>query len=130
VRGWKCSSRSAGTGRDGLSIWVLADRHGVHRRTARQALASAVSPPRKPYVARSKPSLDPWIEVIDGWLSEDREIPTKQRHPRRVWQRLIAEHGAAVSESTVSRYVVRRRLRWVYRRRMSRSRRPLTRCRG
>ena len=96
--------------REGFSIRELADRHGVHRRTVRQALASAVPPPRKPYVARSKPSLDPWIEVIDGWLATDREIPTKQRHTaRRVWQRLIAEHGAAVSESTVSRYVARRR---------------------
>lgn len=34
----------------------------------------------------------------------------KQRHTaRRVWQRLVAEHGAAVSEVTVSRYVVRRK---------------------
>ena len=31
-------------GRDGLSIRELADRHHVHRRTVRQALASAVPP--------------------------------------------------------------------------------------
>ena len=92
--------------RDGLSIRELADRHGVHRRTVWQALASTMPPPRKPFVAVSKPSFDPWIEVIDGWLSADREIPRKQRHmARRVWQRLIAEHRAVVSESTVSRYV-------------------------
>jgi Protein of unknown function (DUF664) len=30
-----------------LSIRELADRHGVHRRTVRQALGSAVPPPRK-----------------------------------------------------------------------------------
>ena len=66
--------------REGFSIRELADRHGVHRRTVRQALVSAMPPPRKPYVARSKPSLDPWIEVIDGWLSADREVPRKQRH--------------------------------------------------
>ena len=32
---------------DGLSIRALADRHGVHRRTMRQALALAIPPPRK-----------------------------------------------------------------------------------
>jgi len=37
-------------------------------------------------------------------------VPRKQRHTaRRVWQRLVAEHGASVAEVTVSRYVARRR---------------------
>jgi hypothetical protein len=40
----------------------------------------------------------------------DREAPRKQRHTaRRVWQRLVAEHGACLAEVTVSRYVARRR---------------------
>ena len=48
--------------------------------------------------------------MIDGWLLADRQVPRKQRHTaRRVWQRLVAEHGATVSEVTVSRYVARRR---------------------
>ena len=41
----------------------------------------------------------------------DREAPRKQRHTaRRVWQRLVAEHGATLSEVTVSRYVARRKV--------------------
>jgi DNA-binding transcriptional regulator YhcF (GntR family) len=32
---------------EGLSIRELAEKHRVHRRTVRQALASAVPPPRK-----------------------------------------------------------------------------------
>ena len=49
--------------------------------------------------------------VIDGWLMADLDAPRKQRHTaRRVWQRLVAEHGASMSESTVSRYVARRRV--------------------
>jgi hypothetical protein len=37
-------------------------------------------------------------------------VPRKQRHTaRRIWQRLVAEHGASVAEVTVSRYVARRR---------------------
>ena len=37
-------------------------------------------------------------------------VPRKERHTaRRVWQRLVAEHGATVAEVTVSRYVARLR---------------------
>ena len=38
-------------------------------------------------------------------------MPRKQRHTaRRVWQRLVTEHGATLAEVTVSRYVARRRV--------------------
>jgi hypothetical protein len=91
---------------EGTSIRELADRHHVHRRTVRQALDSAVLPPRKSYPRRPRPAIDPYAEVIDGWLLADREVPRKQRHTaRRVWQRLVAEHGAACSEVSVSRYM-------------------------
>jgi hypothetical protein len=94
-----------------LSIRELADRHHVHRRTVRQALASAIPPARKAYAPRSRPAIDPYVEVIDGWLLADREVPRKQRHTaRRVWQRLVAEHDATLAEVTVSRYVARRRV--------------------
>ncbi len=96
--------------RGGSSIRELAGRHRVHRRTVRQALASAVPPPRKAYSRRPRPAIDPYAQVIDGWLLADREVPRKQRHTaRRIWQRLVAEHGATVSEVTVSRYVAQRR---------------------
>jgi transposase len=93
-----------------LSIRELAQRHRVHRRTVRQALASAVPPPRKAYASRSRPAIDPYIEVIDSWLLGDQKVPRKQRHTaRRIWQRLVAEHGAQVAEVTVSRYVAHRK---------------------
>jgi len=94
-----------------LSTRALAVRHQVHRRTVREALGNAVPLPRKPYVARAKPALGEWAAVIDGWLLADKDAPRKQRHTaRRVWQRLVAEHGAVLSESTVTRYVARRRV--------------------
>jgi transposase len=95
---------------EALSIRELAERHRVHRRTVRQALASAVPPPRKAYARRSRPAIDPYVEVIDSWLLGDREVPRKQRHTaRRVWQRLVGEHDAQMAEVTVSRYVARRK---------------------
>lgn len=90
---------------EGLSIRALAERHEVHRRTVRQALASALPPPRRSS-PRPAPKLDQWKPVIDAWLEADEAAPVKQRHTaRRVWQRLGAEHDAEVSEITVSRYV-------------------------
>lgn len=87
----------------GLSIRQLAHRHGVHRRTVRQALASAIPPPRRSYPRRRRPAIDPWREVIDAILIADTDAPAKQRHTaRRIWQRLVAEHGARVAEVTVS----------------------------
>jgi transposase len=98
--------------RDGVSIRELARRFGVHRRDVRAALSSPVPQPRKNPVVRPAPVLGPWKATIDGWLEADGTAPRKQRHTaRRVWQRLIEEHGVEVGESTVRRYVavVRRR---------------------
>jgi transposase len=97
--------------REELSIHELSRRFGVHRRTVREALRSAVPPERK-QPARSAPVMDRWKSTIDEWLEADRSAPRKQRHTaRRVWQRLMEEHQAQVGESTVRRYVaeVRRR---------------------
>ena len=85
--------------REKLSIRALARRFGVHRREVRAALESAVPAPRK-IPQRSAPKMDEFKSIIDAWL------PRKQRHTaRRVWQRLVDEHGADVGESTVRRYV-------------------------
>ena len=89
----------------GLSIRALAAEHHVHRRTVREALASALPQERKT-PDREAPALGPWMLIIRAWLVADRELPRKQRHTaRRVWQRLVAEYGAMVAESTVRGYV-------------------------
>jgi len=94
-----------------LSIRELADKHHVHRRTVRQALDNAIPPARKAYPPRQRPAIEAYVEIIDSWLLADREAPRKQRHTaRRVWQRLVAEHGATLAEVTVSRYVARRKV--------------------
>jgi transposase len=90
---------------EGLSVRALAARHHVHRRNVREALASARPPDRRSPV-RESTALGPWTQIIRGWLAADRQAPRKQRHTaRRVWQRLVAEYGADVAESTVRAYV-------------------------
>ena len=89
-----------------MSIRELARRHGVHRRAVRQALESAVPPPKRSPEVRPAPKLGVYRAVIDEILEADREAPRKQRHTaRRIWQRLVEEHGAEVSERQVCRYV-------------------------
>ena len=96
--------------REGLSIRALAERHRVHRRAVRQALAAALPPPRRRPEGRPAPKLGPYRPLIDSWLTADREAPRKQRHTsKRIWQRLRAEYRAEVAETTVRDYVRRRR---------------------
>ena len=93
-----------------VSIRELAVRHGVHRRTVRQALASAEPPPRKVPV-RSAPVLDPVKPLIDAMLRQDLDAPRKQRHTAlRVRDRLLEEHQLVVAYSTARDYVREARL--------------------
>lgn len=109
--GWNCSSRSAvigeirncrfgswlsGTGCIDAPcgrLWLRRCHHRANR------IAAGV-----------RPAIDDWAELIDSWLIADQQAPRKQRHTaRRMWQRLVAEHGATMSESTVTRYARHRR---------------------
>jgi hypothetical protein len=52
------------------------------------------------------PVLGAWKPLIRSWLVEDRTAPRKQRHTaRRIWERLLDEHGAVVAESPVRQCV-------------------------
>ena len=94
----------------GMSIRALAERHGVHRRTVRQALADATPPARK-VPERSAPATGPYVDLVRRWLMEDLSAPRKQRHTaRRIWQRLVEEEDARIGESTVRNLVARLRI--------------------
>ena len=95
--------------REGLSVRALARKYGVHRRLVREALCSAVPPPRRT-PRRPSPRLEPFKKTIDQWLLDDLEAPPKQRHTvQRILARLQQELGAEIAYSTVWDYVHRRR---------------------
>jgi Transposase and inactivated derivatives len=95
---------------EGLSVRALARRHGVHRRTVREALSSAWPRPRKKLPPR-RSRLDPFKPAIDAMLRSDLDAPRKQQHTgKRIFDRLVAEHEMeGVSYSTVTDYVSWRR---------------------
>ena len=94
--------------KQGLGIRALAEKYQVHRRTVRQALESPAPQERKVPV-RVSPVMGTAAELFDGMLRADLDAPAKQRHTaRRVFERLADEHDAAVSYSSVAKYVRRR----------------------
>ena len=96
--------------REDLSERALAARYRVGRATVRQALASPVPPPRKRPQGRPAPKLGAFRELIDEWLVADLVAPRKQRHTaKRIWRRLVDEHGVEVAEVTVRQHVHKRR---------------------
>ncbi len=98
---------------EGKSIRKIARERHHDRRTIRKALQDA-GPPRYTLKApRARPTLGPFLAVIDRWLEEDRERPPKQRHTaRRIYDRLVAEYSFGGGESTVRQYVREKRPRW------------------
>ncbi len=90
---------------NGLTIRALADRHGVHRRTVRQALASPWPASRKSPERRSK--LDPFKDTIDAMLMSGPDTaPQAPLTAKQVYGRLVSEHKmTGVSYSTVRDYV-------------------------
>lgn len=88
----------------------IARKRGIHRRVVRQAIEDSVPPERKKPV-RSCPVLTAKVKgFVDQILLEDKKAPRKQRHTaRRIWMRVRDELGSKAAESTVRRYVAKRR---------------------
>jgi len=95
---------------EGKSIRQIQRETGCHRQTIRKALEDGTVPQYALQRPRPCPVLDPVKPIIDRWLAEDLERPRKQRHTaRRIYERLTTEYGFQGAESTVRRYVGRRR---------------------
>lgn len=89
----------------GKNISELSRMTGHSRNTVKKAIRG------EPWGYRERekqpfPALGPYLTIIDGWLIDDKEQPKKQRHTaRRIYNRLVTEHGYSGGESTVRRYV-------------------------
>lgn len=89
----------------GQNISEMARMTGHSRNTIKKAIRG------EPWGYKERahqpfPVLDKYLAVIDGWLMGDKDKPKKQSHTaRRVYNRLVEEHGYKGSEPTVRRYV-------------------------
>ncbi|MFE5541968.1 IS21 family transposase [Streptomyces sp. NPDC056519] len=93
----------------GSSLRALMRKYGVGYETVQKALISAVPEPRKKMEPRET-RLDRYKALIDGILTADLTAPRKQRHTvKRIYDRLLDEHGADVSYQMVRGYVAARR---------------------
>ena len=89
-----------------------ARQFGVDRRTVAKILAHSVPPGYRRVQPPKRPKLDPFTEIIDRILEEDRSRPKKQRHTaKRIRERLRDEHGFEGGETIVKDYVRERRRR-------------------
>jgi len=91
---------------DGWSIRRISREMGLSRQAIRKALLSSAEPRYTRKKPPCHPVMDPFREVISGWIKADGTAPPKQRHTaHRIYTRLVEEHGFAGGESTVRRYV-------------------------
>jgi transposase len=88
------------------SIIGVARKLGVHRRTVRDAVRSAI-PARRKKTERPHVKIEPAAAFIDAVLEADRKAPRKQRHTaKRIWERIRCEvPGCTAAERTVRHYV-------------------------
>jgi transposase len=97
---------------EGKSIRQIARQRHHCRRTVRAAIRDGSPSYYKLSRPRSRPVLGPFVAIIDEWLARDPFSPPKQRHTaRRIYHRLIEEHGFTGGESTVREYVHKHRVR-------------------
>ena len=92
----------------GVPCREIARRLGVSRETVKKyAQMEDCSPKTASRPARAS-GIDAYAQTVDAWLGADLRMPRKQRHTaRRVYDRLVAEHGFEGSYSMVQRYVKR-----------------------
>lgn len=91
---------------EGLSERAAARRFGIDPRTVSKMLKFSVPPGYRRSKPPVRPKLDPFIEVIDRILADDKGRPRKQQHTaKRIFERLRDEHGFTGGITIVKDYV-------------------------
>jgi len=95
---------------NGKSQRTLSREYGVSRHTISNAIENPYAPRYSPRRHQPFPKLGKFKGVICQWLEEDRSRHRKQRHTaKRVYERLVEEYDFDGGESTVRRYVSRKK---------------------
>jgi len=77
---------------EGLSGRQIARDFGISRDSVANMLAYSEPPGYRRSAPIRRPKLDPFVAIIDVWLSEDKNRPRKQRHTaKRIFERLRDE---------------------------------------
>lgn len=88
----------------------ISEHERVSIPTVRKYLSMEDFSPKAPAAKERASVLDPYKEIIEGYLDEDEKNWHKQRHTaKRIHDRLVEEHGARVGYTTVQLYVKKRR---------------------
>ncbi|MDO8655389.1 MAG: IS21 family transposase [bacterium] len=95
---------------EGWTIRKISRQFDVSRQAVRKSLASADLPRYRLTKARPCAVMDPFRDIVQGWLEQDDQAPPKQRHTsKRIFDRLVAEYTFAGAESTVRHFVAKLR---------------------
>jgi transposase len=91
----------------GVSSREIAARLRVSRNTVAKYVNQEDFSP-SPQTLQVSSLVDTYAHIVEEWLTDDLQQPRKQRHTgRRVYDRLVIEHGFAGSYATVQRWVKR-----------------------
>lgn len=95
---------------EGWSIRKISRQLSLSRQAVRKCLGSADVPRYCLTNPRTCPVMDPFRDIIRGWLAEDEHAPAKQRHTaKRIFDRLVGEYIFSGTESTVRHFVAQLR---------------------
>lgn len=99
--------------KEGMSARSISQMTGVSRNTISKILNAEDTQELGVYhLSQEKPSpvMDAVASIIDAWLEADKHVKPKQRHTaKRIYDRLVDEHGFTGGESTVRKYVAKKR---------------------
>ncbi|MGR8999791.1 MAG: IS21 family transposase [Gammaproteobacteria bacterium] len=91
---------------EGLSQRQLAHQLGHSRKTIKKALELGIPPGYRLKKPRSKPTIEPYANIIDQWLEQNKTTRHKQRMiVVKMYERLCDEYKFTGHYSTVARYI-------------------------
>lgn len=95
---------------EGLSISEIKEKLNINWRTAKKYADKEDWNESVKKAERRSPVMDPYKEIVDTWLCEDKLIPRKQRHTAKaIFNRLVNEHNFTGGYRTVCTYVEKRK---------------------